>query len=117
MNRKGEIRMSRRVFERLGSPVAVQVLFDAANGTIGVQPTSPAMPDAFHVSFGCKKTGQRHVNAMATVVQFGLQIPETIRFYDAHIDHDTTLILDLRTARVDPRVKNHWSNRDRKATG
>src|SRR5437870_2600517 len=85
MNRKGQIKMSRRVFERLSEPQAVFVLFDTTNGTIGLQPTAPTSADAFHVGLESKKSGQRRVNAFPTMVQYGLEIPETIQFKDAHI--------------------------------
>jgi hypothetical protein len=112
MNRKGEIKMSRHIFERMGSPKACEVLFDPANGTIGVQPASPLMPDVFHIGMYNKKTGQRLLRAYRTLVQFGLRIDETIRFENVHIDDQNVLILDLRTAKVTPRVTNHRCNKD-----
>jgi hypothetical protein len=43
--------------------------------------------------------------------EFKIHIPETVRFYDADTDEDGILILDLRTARISPRVLNHWSRK------
>ena len=34
--------------------------------------------------------------------EYAIDLPETIRFYDADIDQDGILILDLRTAKAAP---------------
>ena len=113
MRPKGQIMLGRKVFEMMGEPAAVYVLFDPANGTIGLQPTNPRNPDAFHVGIENKKTGQRRVHAYKMLVEFGLTIPETVRFQNVQIDKDGILILDLRTARVEKRVTNHRDNKKR----
>lgn len=113
LNSKGEIRMSRGVFERLREPRAVEILCEPVNGTIGLKPTNPARPDAFKVVRDSKRSGLRQVNAYQAMLQFGLRVDETIQFRDVHIDQDNTLILDLRSARVPLRVKNHRNNKNR----
>ena len=46
--------------------------------------------------------------------EFRIDLPETVRFYDADTDEDGVLILDLRTARVSPKARNHWRNRNKR---
>jgi len=111
MNSQGEITFSRRVFELLCKPEAVLVLFDAANARIGLKPTVSVHKNAFGVGVKSKRSGARRVCARRTMEQFGIVVDQTIRFYDAAIDEERILVLDLRTARVPPSVANHPRNR------
>ena len=47
LNHRGYIVFSRGVFEKMNSPEAFKLMFDPATDTIGVQPCSPLMPNAF----------------------------------------------------------------------
>lgn len=47
MNRKGTIVMNREAHEWMGSPGAFNLLFDSANNTIGLKPTSAALRNAY----------------------------------------------------------------------
>jgi hypothetical protein len=106
LNRKGELRLSRSVFERMGQPKAVHVLFDEANNRIGLQPiSSPAVTDAFVVS-ASGAYGGRVVRVYRLLAEAGIILPQTIQFVDAEVDHQGILILNLRTAIVPARVKN-----------
>jgi len=40
-------------------------------------------------------------------------LPHTVQFYDADIDEDGILILDLRTAKPSPRAIGHARNRNK----
>ena len=44
---------------------------------------------------------------------YGHVLPETVRFYDADVDEDGILILDLRTARAPRNVRNHWMRKNK----
>ena len=103
MNRRGFIVMSRVTYQRLGEPKAFQVLFDATNNRIGLTPTALSTRNAYPAG-PCGPNGGKVVRAYRLMQEHGILLPETIRFHDAHIDHDGILILDLRTARVSERA-------------
>jgi hypothetical protein len=110
---KGIFKLNRAAFERLGSPEAVKILYDPDNSRIGFQPTSAQLKNAYRVvRFG--NHGGRIIRAHRLITQFGLDLPATVRFYDADIDRDGILLLDLRTARVPPSVTNHVKRNARK---
>lgn len=115
MNPKGEIAMSRVTWERLGGPAAFHIFFDEANSRIGLKPTVLAMKDAFLASSLGPRRGRR-IMAYRLTQDHNLRLTQTIRFYDAEIDHEGILILDLRTARVPPRVANHPRKRAKRET-
>lgn len=52
--------------------------------------------------------GAKKVRACRLTREFKISLPETVRFYDADVDDDGILILDLRTARAPKSVRNHW---------
>ena len=103
MNRKGDIAMSRMTYEKLGGSAAFHLLFDGANNRIGLKPTSLSMKNAYPVGKQGRHGG-RVVRAYRLMVEFSIDLPETIRFYDAEIDQDGILILDLRSAKVSPKA-------------
>ena len=103
MNRKGFIVMSRVTYKRLGEPEAFQLLFDATNNRIGLKPTAASTRNAYPAG-PCGPHGGKVVRAYRLMQDYGISLPETIRFHDAEIDGDGILILDLRTARVSERA-------------
>lgn len=112
MNGKGSIAMNRAAYEKLGEPRGFLVLYDSANSTIGLKPTSPQMRNAYPV-MKAGRHGARRVNAYRLLTECGLHIKETLSFPDADIDEDGTLILNLRTATISNRVLNHPTRRSR----
>ena len=106
MNRKGMIVLNRAAYERLGSPTAFHLLYDSANNTIGLKPTTTAMRNAYpaHQS---GRHGGRKVSAYRLVTECSLHINETLEFPDAEIDTDGILVLNLRTAKISNRALNH----------
>jgi hypothetical protein len=102
MNPKGLIAMSRVTWQRMGEPKAFVLLFDTVNNRIGLRPASLETKNAYpllaHTNFGGKK-----INAYRLVVEYRIELPETVQFYDAWPDDDGVLVLDLRTAKVCPR--------------
>jgi hypothetical protein len=95
--------MSRLTFEKLGEPVAVTLLFDQANGRIGIKPSSPSMRNAYPVAKQGRHGG-RLIRAYRLMQEFGVSLPDTIRFQEPEIDNDGILVLDLRTAKVSGRA-------------
>ena len=111
---KGWFKIGRAAFERLGSPAAVKILYDPDNSRIGLQPTSAGLKNAYRVGTRGNHGG-RVVHANRLITEFGLDLPATVRFYDADIDRDGILLLDLRTARVPPSVTNHHKRKGKKS--
>ena len=109
MNRKGEIAMSRATYETFGSPEAVFLLFDRNNQRIGLQPTGRTMRDAYPV-LTSGRCGGKKIHAFRLMREYSIDLPATVKFPEAEIDDDGVLRLDLRTAEVPLRVKNHWKN-------
>jgi hypothetical protein len=110
---KGKIVLSRVTYERLGSPAAFHVLFEATNNVIGLQPTARGLKNAVPVRKSGRHGG-RYIAAYRLVVDNNIHLPQTVQFFDAEIDRDGILELDLRTARVPGRVARHPLNRKRK---
>ena len=101
---KGRISINRATFRRLDEPKAVHVLYDAPNNRIGIKPTQPNIKEAYPVASPCNRSGMRRISCYRVLTENGIQLPATVRFYDAEIDHDGILVCDLRTARIPPAV-------------
>jgi hypothetical protein len=95
----GKLSINRIAYERMGEPQAVNLLFDAVNNRIGLKPTIRSGRNAYPVTRLTAK-GRRAVYGHRLLVENGIDLSATVRFYDAEIDQDGILILDLRTARV-----------------
>ncbi len=102
LNRKGEIVINRTAYERMGTPAAVNLLYDRVNNRIGLQPTSPHMRDAYPLSRSSRHGAQK-IRAYRLLTEFGIDVAETLEFPTARFDDDGVLILDLRAARVSRR--------------
>jgi len=100
---KGQLSMSRVTFQRMGSPEAFQVFFDRTNSRIGLKPAAKSDRDAYYAG-PSGPNGGRVVRMLRLLNEYRIDLPATVRFYDADIDQDGFLILDLRTARVPPSV-------------
>ena len=110
MNSKGTIAMSKATYKYMGEPKAFVLLFDTVNSRIGMKPAHLSTRNAYPVRAATRQGGKK-VRAYRLMREFKINIPETVRFHDADTDEDGILILDLRTARVDLRVLNHWSKK------
>jgi hypothetical protein len=116
MNPKGQIAMSRGTYQMLDEPPAFLVLYDKANNRVGLQPAALSTKNAYRA---CKHNscGGRAVHCYRLTRIHRIDLPQTVRFFDADIDEDGILRLDLRTARVPNRVLNHAANRKKKVGG
>ena len=110
LNSKGSLVMNRSAHERVGAPEAFNVLWDAANNTIGLKPAYPRTRNAYPVMRSGKHGGRR-VNVYRLLTEYGLHIKDTLEFPDAEIDENGILLLHLRTAVVSNRAINHPSRR------
>lgn len=117
MNPKGQIAMSRVTYRMLGEPAAFVILFDRVNNRIGLKPAALATRNAYRVCAYTGRSGSKVVHAHRLIREYRIDLPQTVRFYDADIDEDGILVLDLRTVRVPKRVTNHPANRKKKISG
>lgn len=103
--------MSRVTYEMLDEPPAFVIYFDKVNNRIGLKPATLATKNAYPVRT-VNRNGKM-VRGHRLTREHRIDLPMTVRFYDADIDDDGMLVLDLRTARVPKRVLNHYRNRDK----
>ncbi|MBX3293266.1 MAG: hypothetical protein KF881_10310 [Acidobacteria bacterium] len=106
MNKLGTIVMNKAAYERLDEPQAVNILYDAANCTIGLRATGRNMRNAYPVGRSGRHGGRR-IPAYRVITECGVVVKDTIEFTDPEIDTDGVLILNLRTAKVSNRALNH----------
>src|SRR3954462_13505000 len=109
LTRYGEIRLGIKTYQKLGEPKAVTLYFDSTNQRFGLKPTHLAARNASPVR--PKGTpGGRRIAILGVMRDKQIDLPETVQFYDAEINDEGILILDLRTARVPGSVKRHPRN-------
>lgn len=102
LNKKGFIVFNRMAYKKMGEPRAVLILFDRVNNRIGLKATSPSIRNAYPIAkYG--RHGGRIVRAYRLLVEYGIDLPDTLEFPNAWIDEDEVLNLDLRTARISNR--------------
>ncbi len=114
MNPKGNIAMNRTTYQMLGEPKAFVILFDKVNNRIGLKPAALTTRNAYPAGVWVSRAGSKVIRAHRLTLEYRINLPQTVRFYDADIDEDGILVLDLRTARIPPRVRNHYRNRNGK---
>jgi len=106
MNLKGEIVINRVTYELLGSPKAIQLLYDRTNNRIGLKPCALATRNAYPIAVS-GKCGGKKIRAYRLAAEHRIDLPYTVQFSDAEIDEDGTLVLDLRTAKESPRAAGY----------
>lgn len=104
MNPAGDIVMSRVTYQMMGSPAAFVILYDKANNRIGLKPAALSTRNAYPARVS-NKCGAKLVRGHRLTREHRIDLPHTVRFYDAEIDEDGILILDLRTAKPSPRAR------------
>ncbi len=95
ISEKKVIYMNGNVFEMLGSPAAVTLLFDKLNSVIGLRAADPERSNAFVVEDKAG-TSARIVRAAPFCRHYGILINETRSFHEPTIDADGILRLDLK---------------------
>lgn len=110
MNPKGDISLTRLALDLLDTPEAVHLFFDKKNKLIGLKPTRLAMKNAYPVGKRGKRGGAV-IRAFRLCQKFGINLDETVRFTDPHIDKDGILTLDLgKTTHCTSGRKKKWSS-------
>jgi hypothetical protein len=110
LNGKGVIVMGRIAYERLGAPKAFLLLYDAANHTVGLKPSTPLTRNSYPVGvYG--RHGGRRINAYRLLKEHAIIVNETVEFRDAEIDDDGILVLNMRTAVISNRALRHPTKR------
>ena len=110
MNSAGDIVMSRVTYEMMGAPKAFVILFDTTNKRIGLKPAALSTRNAYPARVS-NRAGAKVIRGHRLTREHRIILPQTVRFYDADIDEDGILILDLRTAKISPRAAAHPRNR------
>jgi hypothetical protein len=98
--------MNRRAFDRLGSPKAFLILYDPANHTVGLKPSTPLTRNSYPVGVSGRHGGRR-INAYRLLTEHKIHIDQTLEFHDAEIDEDGILVLNMRTAVISNRALRH----------
>jgi len=106
MNAGGDIVMSRVTYQMMGEPKAFVILYDKVNNRIGLKPAALATRNAYPARVS-NRSGAKVVRGHRLVREYRIDLPYTVRFYDADIDEDGILRLDLRTATISPRAAAH----------
>lgn len=104
MNSDGHIVLSRRTFERVGSPEAFLLLFDRLGQIIGLKPAHTATRNAYPAA-KIGRHGGRVIRALQLKRHFGIHVPETVRFVAPEIDEDGVLLLNLRDVESGAKVR------------
>ena len=103
LNPKGHLTLSRQTWELMGGPGAFVVLFDTVNNRIGLKPAYETTRNAFK----CARHGRyggKILRVYRMMVDFRIDLPETLEFFNPDRDEDGILILDLRTAKLSARA-------------
>jgi hypothetical protein len=107
---KGELRMNRTAWQKLGEPKAVHVNFDPTNNRFGLKPCHESASHAFKLRLA-GRFGARRLSVLSAMIERQIDITQTVQFFDAEVNEDGFLILDLRSARVPNRVEHHRARR------
>ena len=113
MNPAGDIVMSRVTYEMMGEPKAFLILYDKPNNRIGLKPAHLSTRNAYPARVS-NRAGAKMVRGHRLTREHRIILPHTVQFYDADIDEDGILILDLRTAKISPRALGHPRNRGKR---
>ena len=111
IQKRGTISMNKAAFVAMGSPEAVELLFDSVAQIIGFRPVDPSLPHAYAPrGVGSKADSTTYVISAAAFTQY-FQIDTTVsRRWEAAID-DGVLCVDLQQPSLEV-----TSNRTAKAT-
>lgn len=101
LNAKGELVINNAVFTELGSPAAVDLLYDWGNRTIGVIAVEEPTKDSYPI--GPRGSSAKVIRAHRLLQRCQIEMPHSLRFTAPEIDDEGILNLDLkRTAPLQP---------------
>ena len=107
IQRKGPFSFNRAAYELMGSPNAIELLYDRDEERIGFRPTSPDRPQAFPVRAQGKNSVTHIVAGQSFTKHYGLDT-SLARRYPVRME-DKILVLDLRGDSVEvtgPRARS-----------
>lgn len=94
---KKAIMLNEKAYEALGSPAAVEFMFEENRKAIGLKPIDPRRENAFPIK---PKKGSRHrvIRAAAFCTHVGIKVDRTVLFNDVDIDNDGVMMLEIAKA-------------------
>lgn len=95
----GTFYLNAQAFAELGSPAAVEILFDIGRRRIGLRPAPPMLPHAFKI-VPHTAGGYHRLSAAAFCHHHGIFFKGTLLFHDIRIDESGMMKLDLFSATV-----------------
>lgn len=94
LGNRGTFYLNRQAFEELGSPAAVELLFDAGRRRIGIRPVAPMAPHAFKIVPHTADNYHR-LSAAAFCHHHQIYFKGTLLFHHVTIDETGMMRLDL----------------------
>jgi len=95
LNPRSIILLNGNIYEQMGKPEAVVLMFDKVHSMIGLRPARPDRPGAFPVRH--KEPGRhRLIRATPFCRHYGIKVERTNVFIEPELDADGILKLDLR---------------------
>lgn len=101
LNSRGVILLNRRAYECIGSPGAVELMYDEGEKVIGLRPKDIRHANAFPLKFkhtNDNKYQYRIISASPFCKHFSIEPKYTILFTQPDLDNDGTLQLPLVSA-------------------
>lgn len=95
----GTFYLNTAAFEKLGSPAAVEMLFDPGRRRIGLRPVAPIAKHAFKI-VPHTKGGYHRLSAAAFCHHHGIFFKGTLLFNDITVDETNMMRLDLANSQV-----------------
>lgn len=98
---KGTFYLNGVAFEALGTPAAVEMLYDGNRRVIGLRPVDIKKRNAFVIKHHGTKGNYKRISAAAFCTHYRIRTPETVLFDGVDLDTDGVMLLDLsRTIKV-----------------
>ncbi len=95
LGQKGTFYLNGIAFEVLGSPPAVEMLYDSNGRVIGLKPTDGRKRNAFVIKHHGKSGNYKRISAAAFCTHFRIRTQETVLFEGVDLDNDGVMLLDL----------------------
>jgi hypothetical protein len=96
INHEGDIVISRRTHEIMGSPDSYLLLYDRERDVIGMRPARLEVERNAYPARLRGRHGGRRIRGYRLCREFGINIYETRRFHHCQLDNNGVLILDLK---------------------
>ena len=94
LSKEGNLRLNKMAFAQLGSPEALKLMFEERTNTIGLTPTSPAMPNAYTTHYKERDAGTRF-SCRTFLKTNGVKLDTSVTFPTARVE-EGVLLLELK---------------------